>query len=814
MAEQTNIPQGVEALKSFQIDSIPIKEKSSTEYGKALSEYISSTVYSGQGGHYFERNARFARNRAWANGKIDIRAMFGDRFNYNGKTENYVNLFWDAIQVMNRIISGLVGRWMGRTEKIVVQAKDSYSEYQKIDQYEQLEFWIDQKENLLSLQEKSGVQIMPKDIPADKDELLLFKQFNKLPEEILAELGVNGILDANGDYGVLKEKHLHDLAEVGMYCKYVWMDKEGVVHTDYVKPENSIYFYSEYPDFRDSSVLGQAPTMKISEIRKKYGVEFGGKLTEKELWEIARTGKNYQKSDNITWLDEWVSAYMRPYDEVNVDSIQYELRTVDTDKYTVTTTKGTGSTILSEGLPKTKSGNVREKPNDNQEVFDDSNINIYRGVYLPQSKVLLEWGLKKNMIRPQDPKEIGNAEFSYSFYMYQNFKMRNIAVPEKIEQPVKGMVLALLKIEQVVAKSKPPGAMINWRGLQNMDFGLGDKKNKEIDIKKLYEQTGDLYYYDLDENDKPIGIPITEIPNTGFAPAMEAWIRTYEFHYKTLRDQLGEDPNLMSQALQPRVTAGNVQTSQQMAEYATDYMYDAFLYGTENTGNKAICLMQKSIQFGAKAYRHLMGEEPQQDRIFNATAKMLPTEQEIAMLNDQMNNAIVSTPDLAMFLNTFKVLQIAKENIKLAEQYYHNCMKKMLESKIARERENQEATFNAQNQSAITTGEQARETLDKEGDIEIKKTKVASEAKNRDSVVSMVTAWLKPGADGKVGEVPIEYRPLVKAVIDNIMVSAIAATEEQKAIIIQQMDEARNELMQPNIEQQEINQSQQQEVAA
>ena len=307
---------------------------------------------------------------------------------------------------------------------------------------------------------------------------------------------------------------------------------------------------------------GQAPSMKMSVIRKDYGVEFGGTLTEKDLWEIAATSKNYQLSDNITWLDQWTTAYLRPYDEWNVNSIQVELKSVDSDKYTVTTTRGTGSTIIEDGLPKTSRGNVRQKPLDNQEVIEDTNWNIYRGVYLPQSKKLLEWGLKKNMIRPQDPKEIGNAEFSYSFYMYQNYKMRNIAIPEKIEQPVKGMILDLLKIEQVVAKSRPPGAMINWDALQNIDYGLGDKKNKEIDVKKLFDQTGDLYYRGLDEDGKPVGIPMTEIANTGFAPAMDAWIKSYQFHYQTLRDQLGEDPNLISQALQPRVTAGNVQASQ------------------------------------------------------------------------------------------------------------------------------------------------------------------------------------------------------------------------------------------------------------
>lgn len=776
--------ESAEILKSFQIDDISISEKSSVEYGTKISEMISASVYSGLGGYYFDRNARFAKNDAYANGRLDVKAMFSDRFNFNGK-DNYMNIAWDAVQIVNRIVAGLVGRWMGRNEKINIKATDSISELQKQKEFEDLEFWVTQRDKIEALQEQSGVQSMPENVPADMDELMLWQsQFQRLPEEILNEIGANDILEANGLFDAIKEKLLWDGAVRGLVGTYTWMDKEGVIHTDYCSPYNIIYSYSEYSDFRDTTYRGIAPTMKISEIRKKYGVEFGGKLTEKELWDIAATSKNYQLTDNITWLAHWASSYLRPYDEWNVNSIQFELRSVDSEKYTVTTTKGTGSTILEKGLPKTSRGNIRQKPLDNQEVIEDTNQNIYRGVYLPQSKTLLEWGLKKNMIRPQDPKEIGSAEFSYSFYMYQNFKMRNIAIPEKIEQPVKGMILALLKIEQVVAKSRPPGAMINWRALQNMDYGLGDKKNKEIDTKKFYDQTGDVYYYDLDDNDKPIGIPIQEIPNTGFVPAIQGWIETYQFHYQTLRDQLGEDPNLMSQALQPRVTQGNVQASQKESENSTDYMYDGYLYLMEDTAKKVTCLLQKSVLFGAKAYRHLLKEEDVQNRIFSATAKMLPTEQEIAMLDAQMNNAIASTPDLAMYLDTFKVLRIAKEDVKLAELYYHNAMKKMLESKMQQAQRQIKDNGEEQRMSATVAEKEKRKSLI----LELKTKALISDKETSNALkVATVTQILALRAKGV--PLPQEWVGVEAQLIKNVELPLF--TENMAAIdeaILQQIE--------------------------
>ena len=62
--------------------------------------------------------------------------------------------------------------------------------------------------------------------------------------------------------------------------------------------------------------------------------------------------------------------------------------------------------------------------------------------------------------------------------------------------------------------------------------------------------------------------------------------------------------------------------------------------------------------------------------------------------------------------------------------------------------------------------------------FDIKKTQITGEAQNRTSVINMVTSWLAPGTDGTVGKVPPEYQALVNAVVQNIMVSATAATSQ------------------------------------
>lgn len=819
MSEQSKYVNTGDVLREFQLASLSTKEKESADFGLKISRKIWGYTTTSLGGYFYNRNAQYVINRNYANGIMDVQKMFQDRFQFNAK-QNYLRLDWQTLQIVSRIISGLVGRWMQRGEKIQVTATDDRSQNSKEEQYSQLEFIIENLEQLQKLQDATGVQFVPsEDLPADKDELKLWKaQFQRLPEEIENELGCNDVLQSNGMFDVVKEKLLHDSAEVGFVGTFTDMDEQGVIRTRWVKPEDAIYGWSEYPDFRDASWLGEAPSMKISELRRDYGKEFHPNdplaLSEEDLFKIAQTAKEWSFNTNLVWNNLWNSVYLRPYDEWNVRSLKFQLRTVDKDPYTITNTKSTGSTYVQKGYPQTKSGNKRDKPSDNQKVIDDSNINIYESVYLPDNDKVLRWRLKKNMIRPQDPKEIGNAEYSYSFYMYQNYLMRNLAVPQKIQAAVDGMILALLKVQQDVSLAIPPGWVIDESGLQNIDYGLGNQGNKAVDHARLFLQTGKLYYKGTDAEGNRIPPPIEEIANTGFAQHIEAFIRTYEFWYKTLKDELGEDPNLITSAVQPRVTAGNVEASQVMQEYATDYMYRAYAECMKMTARKISCLLKDSILYGSNAYRNIIKSEYTTWQIFNTDIKFLPTQQQIAQFDAMIQNAINSTPELALFLNQLQAMQMVKEDVKLGWMYYNQCVKKMIAWRQKTTAENTEATGRIQIESAQAAEKAKQETESLKGELDIQKVKMQEDSAIKTSLAVMFTALMKDGQP-----VPANVQPLFNAWVENNMIPLIAQNEEQKAEIMQRYQEANeqeeNEMVeQQQIEQPPIQQSPQQEMAA
>ncbi len=753
-----------QSLKDFQLTT-DVPSKSDFEYGKRVAQNIYSTIYGNQT-YFWLRNNRFRKNRQIANGKIDM-SVFLDRLEMNSKA-NYVNINWKSIIIGNTIVARLVGAWMSRKEKITVTAVDATSAKKKKEIVDEAEFIYQNKEVLAQLQQESGIPIIPEDqfIAEDKDDLDIWTtEFNHLPEEILYSLGCNNVFAANGWDDVLKQRILHDSAEVGLVCTYTWMDELGEVHVQWIRPENAIYSYSDFPDFRDTTYRGHIVSMKISELRARYSKANGGTLTEEEIFRIAQSSKEYQLTDKLKWMQDWNVAWLRPYDEWNIDLMNFEIRTLDSDGYTVTKTKKNGSTIIRKGKT--------EKLDDNQEYVEEKKWNIYNGVYCPVLQMMIEWGVKKNMIRPQDPKELGNAEFSYSFYMYDPYDMRNVAVPEKIEEPIEQMILARLKIQQMVAKMVPAGASIDVDALQELDLGLGDSV-KPLDVQKIWEQTGKLYYRGRDAEGNRIPVPITELANTGFAPQLQALIQLYQFHYQVLKDELGEDPNLMNQAAQPRVAASNIEASRQLANNATEYMYDAYIYVMEETAKKVACLLNKSVTHGAKKYRDILKEEDVKDRNFVAKVKMLPTDMEIAKLEAMMNNAIATNPQFIMYIDPFKVMRIAKENASLAELYFRQAQKKFIKTEQEKAQANSEQNAQVQ-QASMQAKMQADTILDGKRAL----------AKEKEIILQGVFDLAKANIP-----VPAELQQVVASMLQNVSVPIAVQNQQQEQALMQQQQQA------------------------
>ena len=124
---------------------------------------------------------------------------------------------------------------------------------------------------------------------------------------------------------------------------------------------------------------------------------------------------------------------------------------------------------------------------------------------------------------------------------------------------------------------------------------------------------------------------------------------------------------------------------------------------------------------------------------------MLPTDLEVAKLDAMMNNAITANPQLILYIDPFKIMRIAKENVQLAELYFRQGQKRFIKTEQEKAQSNSEQ--NAQIQQASMQAKAQGDAV-----LEDKKT----QAKQREIIIQGMFDLAKANI-----QIPAELQPLV-----------------------------------------------------
>jgi|694.fasta_scaffold18385_3 hypothetical protein len=645
------------------------KLKRDTAEGLKISKFLQQAYNSG---YFTKRNKKFEKNRKFSRGKQPM-AEFLDLLNVDGK-EAFVNLDMKAPAIAPKFMQVIIGGFMKRDERVRASAIDPVSVERKKFDREETEFMMNYGDEMKQMEEMGDVKVMPSNqyVPADYEELeLYFGLEYKLPEEILFEKGCEFVLNENG-WPVIKRKLLEDISETGIGATKVSVGNNGKVKIRRVVPENSFYGFSQYDDFRDVSFIGEVISMKIVDIRNNYP-----NFPEEKIWEISKKAKQYTQS--VKWDDRFRYAIDRPYDDWTVDVLDYEIKTIDNVMYQAKTNKF--GNVIVERKDKTP-----QKLGDNKELITKDMYVIYRGVYVLNSEFMLEWGLAKNMIKPTTVKEMADAFFSYSIYMHENLDLENMAIPERMETSIRQMTLAHLKIQQLIAKLRPAGLIIDIDSLSEINIGQGKALNP-LELQKVYDQTGNIYYRRKTEDGEGMnGIPIQEAPNTGSIGQIQQLISVYNHYLDRLRDEIGVNEYREGAQVNPKLGLGVQQSQIQASNNATDFIYDAYLNIYQQTSFKIALLLYDSVLYGGKQYEEYLNPDSVKGRVFDVMIEVMPDDKEKQFVEQMVQTAL--SAGIIEFEDAFRIRSI--KNTKLAEMYLSKA------KSIKEQKEMQKAQMNSQ----------------------------------------------------------------------------------------------------------------------
>jgi hypothetical protein len=760
--------QDTQNLQNFQASG-DTTSKLSESYGKQIMATINGYINSG---YFLERNRRFEINERMASGKLNFREIQELLDMKQAGKKDYSKISWKGIMIVNTIISRLVGRWMQGVEKLQAKAVDPISVNKKRMMVQDAEFYMEYKSALAQIQQDSGVPMVTKDqfVPEDKDHLDIWTKYEMyLPEEYLYTKGIAQVFEENdfGYAGTNRRMQKWESAKFGLVGTYTYADKNGKIIIEKINPKNAIYSYTEKDDFSDCKWMGRVVSKSIGEIRDEYP-----KLSEKDLYDnVVPYTKEWNASNKITatWNEEWYSCNMRPYDDWNVDLVKFELRSLDDETVSMKVTSN-GVLLIEKGIGKSSlNGKVSRETK--------KAWNIYEGVYVKANMFSLRWELKDNPVSSQNSSYAGYKEFSYSYFMYQNVAMRNLAIPEKIEEPVEQMLIARIKIQQLVANMRAAGLLVDVDGLQAINLGTGQGALQPIEIERVYDQTGTYYYRGRDAEGNRIDRPITELPNAGSVPQLQELVNLYNFHLQVVRDETGINEQAEGQTAKPRTTNDNVQASLQISFNATDYMNDACISVNTLTAKKVACLLHDSVEFGSQEYADILQEQHVKDREYEVQIELAPTEDEINLLMGEVNMIIQSNPAFILYIDPLKIRTIAKDSIELASVYFRRAQKRAINGEAQKasnlSKENADNQANAGMQVANANKEV--EQLKSANDIAIEKEKQKS------AVINGMFGIYQKGL-----EVPQELKGVEGELIHNILIPLFAENIKMKSEISNQ----------------------------
>jgi len=727
-------------------------QKKKKDYGLQLSRGIFNGADRNSDGFYGKRYRQWRANREFSYGTNNTKE-FMDLMKIEGN-QSFINLDWTPVKIAPKFVEIMLGKFMSRKEKPIVKAVDDMSINVKEMEKQEAKFRMENKEQLQAIDKEMGVEVESKKfIPEDEDELALYFDLEyRLPEEILFQEKIQKVLIDN-DIQVLKRQILRDIIDCNFASTKLYYDANHNIRIKRCKPENMIYNVFESPNGKDITYLGEVEPWKISHIRRKFN------LDEETLFKLAqKSSREYKRSENLYWKDSYKYTELRPYDDYSVLVFDYEVKTTDVE-YSVKTENKYGNTLV---VPKMGKPVAPDGQQMNGEVIETKKHNIYHGIWVVDTDIMLKWEVSENQIKPYQ-----NGVDAYFSRTVICPNATGSLIPSAIEKaigPIRSMILIRLKMQQLIATMRPDGFMIDIGGLRDVDLGLGNSLDP-LKLMKVYDQTGRVYWDSTGDDGERKSPPITPLASNTNVAQLNILVQQYNFELERLREEMGISEYQDGSSIPVKTGLGVMQNQVQGASNATEYIYDAYTTLMEDTCKKVSMMLWDLVIFKAKKFKEFEGYDVSLlDMSFDVNVDMMADDRAKAELHQLMNTALES--GALTYEQAFKIKNI--DDVKLAELYLSRSVKRA-------KKEAQEAAQRNSEMNAKIMQSSKQQELQQEAQLEQLKTqgKIATneskEGGDKDLALIQFASSIYSAAFNSGKDIPEE----LKGMIDSILGTAV-----------------------------------------
>lgn len=533
---------------------------------------------------YYNRIEKYHNLRLYARGEQSSK-LYKDLLDANDET--YTNYDFRPLQIVPKFIKLIVNQMLERMFSIRAEAVDKYSTDLKDTYKKNLEYIMMSKPIMEEAKNAFGIDVFPdnfEEYPETQEEIDLHMNLKYKPAiEIAAEEALKFTLSLN-DYDETQSRVIEDIVTLGIGAvKHTTDPSKGIV-IEYVDPSNLVYSYPRNRDFKDVHYYGEVKRITINELKRLSN----GKFTDEELKDIAKQSTSWNNYHNSNDFADNLNNSSNLSGLMMVDILNFNFKTTNTISYKKKYIKNGGYKMI-------KKESTFNKKSESDEGYDVSKKVIevwYEGILILGTDKMVKYNLCENMVRPEGFLNITMPNYLlYSPEIYQN---KTKSLVERIIPYVDQMQQIHIKLQQIIAKSRPNGVYIDIAGLNEIDLG-NDNIATPLELIKIYNDLGIIVGSSkTEEGDFNYGKePIRELRN-GISEGLERLINSYNHYLNLLRDAIGVPQGADASMPHPDTLVGVQQQVVSNSNTATRHILDSILKITRNLG-KGVSLRLKDI---------------------------------------------------------------------------------------------------------------------------------------------------------------------------------------------------------------------------
>lgn len=632
-----NKDQEENTIAGFPDPQEPEAEKETALYGNKVGKAVWSEV-NGKSQSFYNQRKRITELRNIAIDTPDI-SRYKDRSAAKEGNTSTENGNFTISTVIPNLINISSNKLTERGYEIELTSidKDSFDEFDKKVKEEIAKVRI--RKAAIKVAEQQGMNPTVESLLSEtegaartEDDAVIDMEMNyKTEAEESYEAALKYVFDNNKIEEVEKiiAEDLHVLQRAGAM---VFLDSNGDIKIDWVDQKNFVSGYCTHPDYSDARYVGVVREMKLSEVKAMSN----GCFSNEDYHNMARRWSADLGNDKLTLGSYNNETFLfSQLSDFKILVLFYEIKLPNTKVFRgKKSQKGNSlqydrvkdtyeeSFVDKDGVEKKKRGVVGV---DKKEVID-----IYQGYMVCDTKYSWGWKKKTNMTRRVIAGTYStDTEFDIITYAPQMRDMSTKSMVERMSPIVEQMTLIEKKMQQLVAKSRPAGVILDVAALQGITMGTGSGFVTYKDAQRIFDDVGNLYINSVRADgtaavaaNSPV---VQELPN-GLSAGLDRMMARWNQLMMQVYQITGLNPSVDGSLSSTDTVVGAVHAQQAAYNSSTKHIFDGYANIMARIADRVVLLVQNQMDVGTKVIGYKRAIGTTRTLIIESTKKMRMSE--------------------------------------------------------------------------------------------------------------------------------------------------------------------------------------------